>query len=325
MQIDPRHLVHFATIIEEGSFSGAAEKLGTSQPALSTMVKALEARTGLTLLSQRRRPVLPTEAGRELATKGQGIRNLLDEADRDTEETRKGKIGALRIGAPSFFCEHVLAERIISFRRKRPKVGFDIQTGYNLDLHRKVENCEIDMAFGPITADLAGARTHRQEMVSFGHIIVCRADHPLMKKQKVTLKDLQAADWISHSSESALFQVMQAELNRLGVTALGNAIKSNSASALMQLLHNTDCLSVLPVFSVLPSLQEGKLKIIKLRHRLPEVAFGLITQKHYSPTPLAEQFIAHVEAGLIEINNKTAGIDMELEPEQREDRSSNLD
>lgn len=306
MQIDPRHLVQFATIIEEGNFSSAAARLGTTQPALSTMVKTLESRTGLKLLSQRRRPVLPTQIGKELAAKGQGIRSLIEEADRETEESRKGKTGTIRLGAPSFFCEHVLADLIITFRSDRPRTSFDIQTGYNLELQEMVERREVDMAFGPVVPDLAGPRTQSRGMVSFRHVIVCRNGHPILKKKKVTVSDLHEYDWLSHSRESTLFQVMQAEMSRLGINSLSNALKSSSASALMQILQNTDCLSVLPVFSVLPSLRTGQLAIIDFQHRLPEVAFGLITQKHFSPTPLEAQFIEHVEHGLEVIDRLAA-------------------
>ena len=91
MQLDPRHLVQFATIIEEKSFSTAAKRLGTTQPALSNMVKTLEVRIGLKLLSQRRRPVIPTQIGNELAIKGLGIRSLMEEVDRETDDFRKGQ------------------------------------------------------------------------------------------------------------------------------------------------------------------------------------------------------------------------------------------
>lgn len=298
MQIDPRHLVQFATIIEEGNFTTAAERLGTSQPALSSMVKTLELRTGLKLLLQRSRPVLPTDIGKELAAKGQGIRSLLAEADLVTQETRKGERGTIRIGAPSFFCEHVLADLLVAFRNERPKTRFEIQTGYNRELYEMVEDRKVDIAFGPSLPDMVGPRTQTQALVNFRHVIVCRAGHPILEKSKVMVTDLEEADWLSHSRESTLFQVAQAEMSRLGITSLGNALQSSSASALMHLLQNTDCLAVLPVFSVLPGLMRNELAMVTFEHRLPEVTFGLITQKHYSPTPLESSFINHMAYGL---------------------------
>jgi DNA-binding transcriptional LysR family regulator len=304
MQIDPRHLVQFAIIIEEGNFTTAAERLGTTQPALSSMVKTLELRTGLKLLLQRRRPVLPTDIGKELAAKGQGIRSLLADADLATEEIREGERGTIRIGAPSFFCEYVLADLLVAFRSERPKTRFEIQTGYNRELYQMVEGRKVDIAFGPIVPDLVGPQTQTRAMVNFRHEIVCRVGHPILEKSKVMVADLEEAEWLSHSRESALFQVAQAEMSRLGIRSLGNALQSSSSSALMHLLQNTDCLAVLPVFSVLPGLRRNELAVIIFEHRLPEVTFGLITQKHYSPTPLESSFINHMAYGLDTIQRR---------------------
>lgn len=306
MQLDPRHLIQFATIIEEASFSDAAQKLGTTQPALSNMVKNLELRTGLKLLAQRRRPVIPTSIGQELAVKGQGIRSLLEEADRETEDSRKGVTGSVRVGAPSFFCEHVLADLIIDFLHDRPKTRFDIRTGYNLELHDMVERREVDLALGPVEANLDGRKTIAKPLATFKHAIVCRTGHPILKKKEIAVCDLEESSWLSHSPQSALFQVMQAELGRLGITSLENALKSSSASALMQLLRNTDCLSVLPIFAVVSELEEGRLAIVKFQHQLPEVAFGLITQKHFSPSVLENDFITHVTNRLQQINEQAS-------------------
>lgn len=304
MQLDPRHLIQFASIIEEGSFSEAAEKLGTTQPALSNMVKNLEVRTGLKLLAQRRRPVIPTAIGKELAVKGQGIRSLIDEADRDTEDSKKGTVGTIRVAAPSFFCEHVLASLIVEFLRQRPGTKFDIRTGYNLELHEMVERREVDLALGPVQTDLDGRRISARPLATFEHAIVCRAGHPILLKPEVTICDLEESSWLSHSPQSTLFQVMQAELSRLGITSLENALKSSSASALMQLLRNTDCISVLPIFSVLQELKDGRLAMVGFRHELPAVPFGVITQRHFSPTALESDFIEHVAVGLRSINSK---------------------
>lgn len=306
MQIDPRHLVQLATIIEEGSFTTAAEKLGTTQPALSFMLRNLEKRVGQPLLSQRRRPVTPTQLGQLLAIKGQGIRSLLEEADRETRKSRAGETGIIRVGAPSFFCEYVLAEMVSVFRRNWPNASFDIHTGYNIELHRMVAQRGVDLAFGPVVLEQSTALTRTEFIVNFSHAIVCRSGHPLLSKKRLTISDLEAADWLSHSSESELFQVMQVELSRLGISSMGNALKSSSASALMQLLQRTDCLSILPVFSALPSLREGKLALLDFRHELPEIPFGLITQNHFSPTPLEARFICHVTEGLYQINQEVA-------------------
>ena len=59
-------LAAFLTVAEEGSFTRAAAKLGTSQSALSQTVRRLETRLGVRLLARTTRSLAPTEAGERL-------------------------------------------------------------------------------------------------------------------------------------------------------------------------------------------------------------------------------------------------------------------
>ncbi|MEV4460872.1 LysR family transcriptional regulator, partial [Microbispora sp. NPDC049633] len=62
--MDPHLLRTFVTVVAEGSFSAAADRLGYTQPAVSQQIAALEADLGVPLLG--RRPVRPTRAGERL-------------------------------------------------------------------------------------------------------------------------------------------------------------------------------------------------------------------------------------------------------------------
>ncbi|AHE56392.1 LysR family transcriptional regulator [Sphingomonas sanxanigenens] len=65
---DLTDLAAFMAVAEEKSFTRAAARLGTSQSALSHMMRRLEARLGVRLLTRTTRSVAPTEAGERLLT-----------------------------------------------------------------------------------------------------------------------------------------------------------------------------------------------------------------------------------------------------------------
>src|ERR1700722_19381327 len=56
-------LIALLAVARERSFTRAAAQLGVSQPALSRIVRELEGRLGLRLLTRNTRSVAPTEAG----------------------------------------------------------------------------------------------------------------------------------------------------------------------------------------------------------------------------------------------------------------------
>lgn len=299
MNYDPRHLIQFARIIEAESFSLAAERLGTTQPALSSMVKNLELRAGLPLLERRRRPVTPTQLGQELANLGSSIEALLHSAEQVTQEVQNADAGLIRVAAPSFFCEFALSEMITSFWKLRPKSNFDIQTGYQRELYDMVKTRAIDMAFGPIQLDDETPLISRRTIVSLEHAVICRQGHPLLAAASVDRKDLQEARWITHSRQSVLFRTMEASLTGFGVTSMKDALNCNSASALLELIKSTDWLSVLPPLAILPLISNGTVRVLRFEGNLPQIPFGLLYHQHKSPSPLEEEFIKHVEASLL--------------------------
>ncbi len=63
--LDVEQLKTFLTVIDEGTFDAAAEKLFVTPSAISQRIKALETIVGRILL-QRTKPILPTESGKEL-------------------------------------------------------------------------------------------------------------------------------------------------------------------------------------------------------------------------------------------------------------------
>ena len=71
MKIDSRHLAQLSTIVETGSFQGAADRLGISQPALSRNMSLLESRLKAPIFRRSGRKAIPTELGLRLARAGE--------------------------------------------------------------------------------------------------------------------------------------------------------------------------------------------------------------------------------------------------------------
>jgi len=96
-----RHLANFAHVVEVGSITGAANRLGLSPSVVSESVKTLEARLGEPLLERRRSGVHPTARGLSMAEEARRIVDALDRALGGEEETEGPLTGPLRISLPS--------------------------------------------------------------------------------------------------------------------------------------------------------------------------------------------------------------------------------
>jgi LysR family hydrogen peroxide-inducible transcriptional activator len=66
LNLSLRQLEYFKTISDAGSFRGAAERLGVTQPTLTAQIATLEESLGVKLFERTRSGATPTVAAREL-------------------------------------------------------------------------------------------------------------------------------------------------------------------------------------------------------------------------------------------------------------------
>lgn len=92
---DPVALECLATIVEEGGFERAAQRLNVTQSAVSQRLRALETQVGSVLIV-RSRPLRPTPAGQLLLKHTQQLRLLRTDLDRDLQELAPSALGGGR-------------------------------------------------------------------------------------------------------------------------------------------------------------------------------------------------------------------------------------
>jgi DNA-binding transcriptional LysR family regulator len=125
-------LVAFLTVARERSFTRAAAKMGISQSSLSHIIRALEARLGLRLLTRTTRSVSPTEAGnRLLNTVGPRLDEVQIELS-SLSELREKPTGTIRLTSTDYGTDTVLWPKLVPFLRKYPDINIEIITDYGL-------------------------------------------------------------------------------------------------------------------------------------------------------------------------------------------------
>ena len=125
-------LVAFLTVARERSFTKAAAKLAISQSTLSHLIRDLETRLGIRLLTRTTRSVAPTEAGERLLTT---VGPRLDEVELELaslSELRDKPSGALRITSTDYGTDTILWPKLVPFLRKYPEIRIEIITDYGL-------------------------------------------------------------------------------------------------------------------------------------------------------------------------------------------------
>lgn len=159
-------LTAFLIVAQEGSFTRAAVRLGLSQPALSQIIRRLEAHLGLRLLQRTTRSVSPTEAGQRLLdTLAPAVANL-DATLAALTTLRDTPSGTIRVTAVEHAAEAYLYPALRRLLPDYPDVAVEIVLDYGLvDLAagrfdagvRLGEHVDKDMIAVPISPEMRQA------------------------------------------------------------------------------------------------------------------------------------------------------------------------
>lgn len=185
-----RWLRVFLAVVEAGSFSAAARRLGVGQPAVSHAIKQLEATLGGAVLNRQPGGVALTVHGRRLAD---GVRegfNLVDRSARVFQTMGQDNRVELSVSTP--LATYWLMPRLGDFRLLHPTVELRISTS---DTDRLVGHDDADLWIPLGWGSWPGLERHtfQQERI----YPVAAPDHPLAGPT-TRLEELVDADLLSH-------------------------------------------------------------------------------------------------------------------------------
>ena len=116
----------FLAVIESGSFTAAADRLGASSGQASKLVARLEAELGVRLLNRTTRAVATTEAGRAYAERLRPLMEEFDTLDLSIRDISQVPRGSLRLSVPLTFGGLELAPTLNDFASHYPEIALDV-------------------------------------------------------------------------------------------------------------------------------------------------------------------------------------------------------
>jgi molybdate transport repressor ModE-like protein len=124
--LDVRRLKVLREVARCGSFSGAADALGYTQPAIYRHVAVLERETGTTLLERRPGGVRLTDAGELLVRHADGILARLRDAEEDLDDLLGLRAGTLHMSTITSAAPTIVPLAVLEFRRRLPEVKLSV-------------------------------------------------------------------------------------------------------------------------------------------------------------------------------------------------------
>ncbi|MFI0468438.1 LysR family transcriptional regulator [Saccharopolyspora sp. 5N102] len=198
--VDPRYIRMFHEVVQTGSYSGAARRLGYSQPAVSQQMRALEHTVGTPLFTRAGRTMRLTEAGEVLARHAASVLRDLDAAQNQIAAIRQLRAGNLRICSFPSASATIVPAATVHIARDHPDLRIrliEAEPPDSMETLRRGE-CDVALAFTypgvaeQLDGDLVGVAVLDDPVVA-----VLPKGHRLAKRRSVELADLADERWIA--------------------------------------------------------------------------------------------------------------------------------
>jgi DNA-binding transcriptional LysR family regulator len=200
----------FAGFVRRGSFSGAAEELRISQPAVSKHIADIERDFGVKLIERRSRTL--TAAGELLAGHVLRAEALLRQAERGLVSLREPMSGTVAIVASGTPGTYVLPEMVAGFQQAHPGVQVRFELATSAEVIKAVRTHRADLG---VTGGFVAAPEIESEPFIEDEIVI--VGPPSFSGRRPSRDELEALTWISREEGSATRVIADQALADLGI------------------------------------------------------------------------------------------------------------
>ena len=250
-------MVFFARVVEQGSFTRAAAKLGVSKSVVSARVAGLEAQLRVRLINRTTRRLSVTPDGLVLFERCARVLAAADEAAAAVAAAGEAPRGLLRINAPVAFAEDYMAAPMAAFLERHPDVR--IELGLSDKLVDLVEE-NVDLAVR-VTSRLRGGGLVARKLAA-DRTVLCAA--PAYLKRRGT--PVAAAELVHH--DCLIYSLLKVKDEwrfrerggrEIFTVPVAGRFAAASGAVLRQAALAGMGLAVLPSFMIARDLQAGRL------------------------------------------------------------------
>lgn len=200
MQI--RQLKALRAVVATGTTTQAAELLGVTQPAVSSLIGTLEHEMGLTLFERAKGRLRPTPEALHLAEEAEKTISSINRISEVASELRNLQAGQLRLASLPGLGLEFLPRVIARFLENKPGVSASLQIRSSAHVRERVAAQYLDLGIAEMPIDDPAIE---YESFSLRCVCVMPKHHPLARKRRITPHDLSGLPFISLNREHMTF------------------------------------------------------------------------------------------------------------------------
>ena len=282
----------FARVLQYGSFSEAARRVGIPVSTLSRKIGELEDALGVRLIERTTRALHPTDAGREYLPHCRQIVEALDAAQASLQARHAEVGGTLRLATPPNLSHFLLVPLIRTFAERYPRVSVKVLV---TDRHLDMVEDEVDLSL----------RVGRQpesslifkRLIRYRHILVAAPAYLSAAGQPDHPRDLRHHRLLGFSKWFGDVVWKLSNGSETEQASLQLSLGINDYAGVMEAAVSGMGIAEIPSILCRRELHDGRLEPVMPAWQFEEVDLGAyyLTRRH--PSRVVELFLSHCVAG----------------------------
>jgi len=254
-----RQLACFVAVVEEGSFTRAARRVGITQPSLSQHVRALELELGGAVLERLPRGIAVTAAGRSLLPEARAALRAVERGRHAARAALALEAGELEIATVLSMAVGLLPRYIRLWLQRHPHVGIRLQEFRHRSLlEQAVEQGVADFAIGPLPLRAWDGPLEQVSWEEF--VVVAPPGDPLSLRRRVRLEELSDREWVLYHPDHGLAGILEEVCRRAGFSPRGT-VRTSQAEGAARLASAGVGPALVPDNIVLPGIEGSVLRL----------------------------------------------------------------
>jgi DNA-binding transcriptional LysR family regulator len=274
-------------VVESGSFTAAAERLGLSRPVVSKYITRLEDQLGARLLNRTTRRLSLTEAGQAFFARSQRGLQEIEAAEAEVSRLQETPRGQLKLNAPMSFGILHIAAALPDFLARYPELSVEM----NLE-DRQIDLIQEGFDLAIRIAELPDSSLIARRLGPCRHVVCASPEYIKKYGSPRTPDDLRQHNVLTfryHDSPSE-WRFISPD-GRFVSAPVSGSIQMNNSLALREAVLQGVGIMLTPTFIVGADIQSGILQVVLPDYRAQEISIYAIYPERRHLSPKVQAFI----------------------------------
>ena len=283
----------FLTVAARLSFTKAASELFITQPAVSKHIRELEEEYKIKLFERNGSKIAVTKAGHVLLQHTKRLFEIYRDIDFDMSALIHEQRGLLRVGASTTLSQYIIPPVLARFHQKMKEVKITLINGNTEQIEKALLEKEIEV--GIVEGQLKNKGIKYTPFLKDELVLVCKANHSLVKKKEITKEDLLKMQFLMREQGSGTLEVIEYGLKTFNVSLhqLDVQMQLGSTESIKSYLLSSNCVAFVSIHAVSKELKNNQLTILDIKNLSIERNFYIVTLQGKS-TALVDLLISDI-------------------------------